>query len=346
MPSRITAIPPDDGASVSGEKPKRLLFKKKCISRVLSFRKGRQTRRTITTSIRPTATTNLRSSGNTNVTLAFVNSLDGTQLSNFLAWVLYFEVVELPEPPASWFKYIDAMDIRGWIALGIFISENQKGDLEADLMTLHAICDRLHLNRSVVHACLVQFSSPKGMAFTQMGTIVHTQVINQPSLEILDRLQGKLHDFFDLAIHIQPTEGSIYENWKDEVVTRVRMYLAQVIAPRIKLLKMGTPLPTNSTNKEAPKDIKSALRLSYLFEAMLLEREVPSAWWGVFSDRPRSVGYGPLNDADATPSPALDENHFLRREIAKLRKENEALIAAKQKLARELATLGRGHPAQ
>jgi len=49
---------------------------------------------------------------------AFADALNVTQLSNFLIWILYYEVVELPETPEAWYAPIDNMVMRGWVALG------------------------------------------------------------------------------------------------------------------------------------------------------------------------------------------------------------------------------------
>ena len=52
-------------------------------------------------------------SRNSNIAMAYVNTLSIAQLSDFLAWVLYFEIIELPDVPVSWFQYIDSMDMLG-----------------------------------------------------------------------------------------------------------------------------------------------------------------------------------------------------------------------------------------
>ena len=59
-------------------------------------------------------------------TKAFVNALNATKLCDFLTWMLYHDVVELPEAPEAWYKWIGNVDMRGWIALGNFLAKLQE----------------------------------------------------------------------------------------------------------------------------------------------------------------------------------------------------------------------------
>lgn len=66
--------------------------------------------------------------------IAFVNSLKSTQVSDFLCWRLFYDVVTLPSSPSKWYKQIDSMEMRGWIALGDTLSK--KGDFGFELVVL------------------------------------------------------------------------------------------------------------------------------------------------------------------------------------------------------------------
>jgi hypothetical protein len=74
-----------------------------------------------------------------NLVVTFVNTLNATQLSNFLIWFFYHDIVELPESPALWFKTIDPTEMRGWIALGKHLLKTTTYGLE--LVVLVSICD-------------------------------------------------------------------------------------------------------------------------------------------------------------------------------------------------------------
>jgi hypothetical protein len=96
-------------------------------------------------------------------TKAFVNALNSAQLCDFLTWMLYYEVVELPEDPKAWYKWIGSMEMRGWISLGGFLAKSQEAGPahEFDLIVLDSICDRIGLSRPTVHTLLIRFADQK-----------------------------------------------------------------------------------------------------------------------------------------------------------------------------------------
>ena len=71
------------------------------------------------------------------------------QLSNFPIWYFYFGLVELPMSPTEWYNYLPAMDMRGWIALGVFPRSNKipsLGNLDSVCTALgeEAFCSLSH----------------------------------------------------------------------------------------------------------------------------------------------------------------------------------------------------------
>lgn len=291
--------------------------------------------------------------------LAYVNTLDATQLSNLLTWILYFETVELPEVPVSWYQYIDPVDMRGWIMVGSFLVEHPNHGPE--LFVLDSICDRLALKRSIVYKYIKKLSDPQHMSWTQMTWVTREgESAGNSKLEVLELLQSALHEQFDIAEHVKPTIGSIFAQWQDEIITRVRGYLSQVIAPRIAHVRLGRPLLKGSTNEDLPKDVKQALRLTYLYETMLLERPVPLARYGIFPEtlasRTQPDGIDDVTgvvDVDEDPchveasyssTKLRSQNRDLRATLVHLQKKNGSLAEANEKLARKLATYGRQVP--
>ena len=291
--------------------------------------------------------------------LAYVNTIDATQLSNFLTWILYFETVELPEAPVSWYQYIDP-DVRGWVMLGSFLVEHPNHGSE--LFVLDSICDRLALKRPIVYKYLKKFSSPDRMSWTQIAQVTREgEMAGNSNLKVLELVQSTLHELFDVAEHVQPTVGSMLAQWKDEIITRVRGYLSQVIAPRIAHVRLGKPLLKGSTSENLPKEVKQALRLTYLYETMLLERPVPLARYGILPEAitasmQRRDGYDDVTgvvDVDEdlcrversySSTKLRSQNRDLRATLVHLQKKNGSLVEANEKLARKLATYGRQLP--
>ncbi|KAF2240331.1 hypothetical protein BU26DRAFT_442974, partial [Trematosphaeria pertusa] len=297
--------------------------------------------------------------------LGFVNSMDTEQLSNFLAWFLHYDVVELPESPASWYSPMCSMEMRAWIALGAFLSKTTEYGF--DLVVLDSICDRLRLRRAVVHGCLIQLSDPQKMAWTQLATIINEAKLAQnPEVETLELVQAKLHDLNELAQRIKPTEGSMFAAWRSEILERLCGFLTQVLAPRISHHRLGTTLVTNATSVQVPKEVKGGLRLNFLYEAMQQERQVPLVRYGIFPDSPPGLTPAGSSAHDEDRVSILDEdfieqecqiersysvtklraeNRALRAENAELRNKNQNLVHSNEKLARKFAMLGRVQPA-
>jgi hypothetical protein len=292
---------------------------------------------------------------------AFVDSLNATQLSNFLVWMLYYDTVELPDDPVSWYKRISRMDMRGWVALGDFLAKSAEVGVSYgfELVVLDSICDRLRLVRATVHALLVQFADAEKMKYDTIATtIIKAQRDGQSALEVLDTVQGKLHELYKLAGNLKPQEGSRYDEWHGVLQKRIRGFLHLVVGPRIAHLRSGKPLVTAATSEQLPKEIKEGIKLNYLYEAMQEERVIPLARYGIFPD---SAPHGHLSTppASSSPLPSSDdeterarnhaiqlmvENRELRAQVAGLQHDKEKLTESNEKLARKVATLGRLQP--
>jgi hypothetical protein len=281
---------------------------------------------------------------------AFVDSLNATQLSNFLVWMLYYDTVELPDDPVSWYKRISSMEMRGWVALGDFLAKSADAEVGYgfELIVLDSVCDRIRLPRAIVHALLVQFADPEKMKYSTIATtITKAQQNGQSALEVLDTVQGKLHELYKLAGNLKPQEGSRYDEWHGILQKRIRGFLHLVIGPRISHLRSGKPLVTAATSEQLPKEIKEGIKLNYLYEAMQEERVVPLARYGIFPDSALQ-GYPP-----ASSSPLDDEterarthaihlmleNRELRTQVAALQHDKQKLVESNEKLARKVGRL-------
>jgi hypothetical protein len=147
---------------------------------------------------------------------AFVDSLNVRQLSEFLIWMLYYEVVELPTHPDVWYSPVDPVDMRGWVALGDFLSKvsiAMDTGYGFDIVVLDSICDRLELQRSTVHGLLMHFADPSKMAFSQIATLINTaNQENLTEIEVLEITQSKLCEFSRLAVRLKPPEGSVHDD--------------------------------------------------------------------------------------------------------------------------------------
>jgi hypothetical protein len=292
---------------------------------------------------------------------AFVDSLNATQLSNFLVWMMYYDAVELPDDPVSWYKRVSSMEMRGWVALGDFLAKSQEAEMDyhLELVVLDSVCDRLRLPRTTVHALLIQFADPEKMKYSTIATTVSkAQEDGQSALEVLETVQGKLHDLYKLATNLKPQEGSWYVEWHVVLQKRVRGFLHLVVGPRIAHLRSGKPLVTAATSEQLPKEINEGVKLNYLYEAIQEERVVPFRRYGIFSDVPPQ-GYMATPPASSSPLPGSDdeterarnyaiqlmtENCELRAQVSGLQHDNEKLAESNEKLARKVATLGRLQP--
>lgn len=108
----------------------------------------------------------------TSLAKTFVDAMTFEKLSNFLAWMLYYDSVELPESPESWYSLIEPMEMRGWVALGTYLSTRHEVGSGLDLVVLDSICDRANLIRKTVHTMLKQFADPRKMVYSQIALAV------------------------------------------------------------------------------------------------------------------------------------------------------------------------------
>jgi hypothetical protein len=293
---------------------------------------------------------------------AFVDSLNAQKLSEFLLWMLYHEVVELPEHPDMWYSLIDPVDMRGWVALGDYLSKfstSMDTGYGFDLIVLDSICDRLDLQRSTVHGLFIQFADPAKMAFSQIATLVNDANFEKVAeIEVLEITQSKLCEYSKLVVHLTPTEGSIYHNWRVAILGHIYSILNLVITPCIDHLRYSTPLPTAATSENIPQEAKDGIRLKYLFELVQQERQVPLSRYGIHTEPPslgmmtspssspdvRNSFVPDLEDAERARNHAIrttSQNHELHAQIATLQQENEKLQDSNEKLARKVAALSR-----
>jgi hypothetical protein len=258
--------------------------------------------------------------------------------------MLYYDIVEPPESPETWYQPISSIDIRGWISLGSFLTQSLEAECGygLDLVVLDSICDRIHLSRSTVHMLLMQFSDPEKMKYSSIATTVQSaQRDGESNLGTLEAVQAKLHELAKLATHLRPQEGSQYDDWRAVTLKRIKEFLHCVVGPQIAHLKHGKPLLTAATSEHVPKEVRDAIQLNYLFEVVQQERAVPLARYGLISPSPRQVSS--LQETELARNFSISlikENHGLRVQVAGLLREKEKLLESNEKLAKTLAGLG------
>ncbi|KAI4944688.1 hypothetical protein J4E91_008693 [Alternaria rosae] len=290
---------------------------------------------------------------------AFVDAMNVTQLSNFLIWILYYEIVELPENPEAWYALIDNMDMRGWVALGEFLAKSQEsGDgYGFDLIVLDSICDRIRLSRLTVHTLLIRFADPEKMKHSILATVGGIPPRHDATtMKALETAQSKLDDLYKLANHLKPPQGSQYASWQASIQVRMRAFLDMVIGPRIAHLRIGKPLTTVATSEQLPKEVTEGIRMNFLYEAMQQERNVPLKRYGIHQGHNKQGNQtlqsssSPLNENEVERSrnhtiALMAENRELRSDITVLLQDKEKLIKANEKLAQKASKLGRLQPA-
>lgn len=277
--------------------------------------------------------------------VSFVNTLTVNRLSNFLTWFLFYDVVKLPESPSRWYKPICSMDMRGYIALGAFLSKNIPYGL--DLVVLNSICDRLRLEKSIVRECLIRLADPQKMAWTALATTIHAAVEERRTeVETLELVQVKFQKLRALASSLQPTPGSEIANWQPKIITKLTELLKVVVNPRIVALRGGSGQLTEKTEDEVHQ-------LEFLYEAMQQERQVPLIRYGIFPDMYLALSLLSSSASDKSPLAApvetlvndecelersfsahslKSEIRLLRSRILQLEAENKNLETDKQKL--------------
>ncbi|PSN71126.1 hypothetical protein BS50DRAFT_274578 [Corynespora cassiicola Philippines] len=297
--------------------------------------------------------------------IAFVNSLKSTQLSDFLCWWLFYDVVTLPSSPSKWYRQIDSMEMRGWIALGETLSK--KGDFGFELVVLDSICDRLGLSKALIHECLIYLAIPEKMAWTSVAHIINeARLTGESELSMLKQVHVRLCELGHIASHLKPTENTFWSQQHPVIIDRIRSFLGHVLEPKIFSLDYGLPLSSTALGQdgvsvEADRD----RHLVYLFECISTqERPVPLIRYGIFPDyqsilstssSPFDIECPPILDEtqinkeitlDHTYSTAKirAENHDLRHQNAELTRQNKNLIKADEKFARKISTLGRVQP--
>jgi len=285
---------------------------------------------------------------------AFVDSLNTYQLSDFLVWMLYHDVVELPDSPTAWYQPINKLDMRGWVALGEFLLNTSKAidtSYGFDLVVLDSICDRIGLQCSTVHSLLIQFADPEKMAYSQIATVVNQAVANfMTKVEIYEAVRAKLQELEKLASRQQPTHTSEFEVWHAQVVKHIRDLLKLVVEPRIANLRSGTPLVTAATAAQLPKDVKDGIKLTYAYEAMQPKRQVPLHRYGIYPDLqivtppPSPPHSEEVERARLHAMQLLADNHDLRAQVDALQDNKKELEKSNEKLAVRFHKLQRSQP--
>jgi len=293
----------------------------------------------------------------TKLTKAFADALTAQKLSNLLTWMLFHDVVQLPESPESWYEPIEPMEMRGWIALGRYLATRDESGYGLDLIVLDSICDRININRKTVHAMLIQFANPAKMAYSHIAiTFQDAETNGSTQLEALEAVHAKLRELQKLAVRLKPKEGSSFKSRHDMVLKRIPDFLHLVLGPRIKHRRSGAPLVTSTTSDQMPEEIRQGIKLNYMFEVMQQERTVPLARYGIYSNSaistPFTTNITLANDASSETDRAhilsmdelMTENQTLQSQVADLQYRNDKLLASNEKLAQRISRLGRGQP--
>ncbi|KAI8940671.1 hypothetical protein NX059_001940 [Plenodomus lindquistii] len=289
----------------------------------------------------------------TNLAKAFADALTFQRLSDFLVWMLYYDAVDLPESPESWYSETDRVEMRGWVALGEHLTTRDETGYGFDLIVLDSICDRAGLDRKLVQKLLVQFADPQKMVYSQVALAVHGAKAEHSSLlSALEHVKVKLHELYKLCIHLKPTNGSVFQAHHTATEQRLRGYLHLVIGPRVKAVRSGTLIITAATSEHINDEVLAGIKLNYYFEAMQQPRVVPYARYDIPPQSPKSPLDFPasgyigleLEHARKTALKLTEANQALRQQMADLQHRNEILVASNEKLALKVSKLGRMQP--
>jgi hypothetical protein len=267
------------------------------------------------------------------VAKTFASAMSTPQLSDFLIWFLYYDVVDLPSSPDEWFESFKTTEMRGWVELGAFLSQSRAAGqgYGLNLPVLDSICDRLRLQKPLVHDILIKFSSPPKMKYGILATVVKREeekgTMDQPKLAIFE---SRLTAMLQLANRLRPTSGSQYVTMQIDILERVNKFLCLYIEPRLVHAREGGPLLEHATNQSLPKEVMEGINLAFLFEAIQLERNVPLAKYNVQDEEESAPEHGlaPLSrlEQDCNTDTA-QEIADLQQQQSYLEKENDYLRA-------------------
>jgi hypothetical protein len=289
---------------------------------------------------------------------AFVNTLTAEKLSNLLAWFLYYDVVKFPDSPSRWYRHIDSMEMRGWIALGSFLEQGTNYGFE--LVVLDSICDRLQLDKASCHSCLIHLADHQCMTWTTVALILRNAKQHQKTeVECFQRLQRKLQSLRTLAGRLKPTPATVFSSWKLEIIRRLDDFLGIVVVPRLISLHGGTRRPVGCS-AEIERE------LVFLFEMMQQERQVSLIRYGIYPDPclvlSDSSSSGSTEGQDIpvlsqeileeeselertfSTASLLDQNRRLRAKVMQLENDKRKLEASNVRLARKAGKVTRGQP--
>jgi hypothetical protein len=189
--------------------------------------------------------------------------------------------------------------MRGWIGLRKFLDTQTPHGL--DLVVLQSICDRLRLNKTVVHACLVRFGNPNKMVLTTLSDtyqLAHDQ--NLTHVEALELIQETFRKLRAMATRLRPGSATDFADMQSVIVSRLSEFLDFVISPLLTELRGGVPQPTGLT-EQADKN------LQYMFKRMKEERQVPLIRYGITPEQHSASTTLSYMNNTAPPAPLIDE---------------------------------------
>lgn len=288
--------------------------------------------------------------------ISFANTLSDTKLSRFLLWFLEHDLVEPPKSPSQWFNPIPEVEVRGWIALGQFLSTGAPYGL--NLVVFTSCCDRMYLDKNTVHNILVRLSDPAKVAWSQLSaTIQEAQQARITETEMLQLVRSKILSLRALAMSLKPAEGSKAAEVQVNVLSRVKEFINYVVDPRLdELGALYSPLLHQGDILEKRRE------MSYWFEVMQRPREVPAAFYNVDPHSRGATSSTPSWQTTCSP-PTVEHDHHeceakhsaevnalqtevgqLRGRITDLEHEVDRLYKEKQVLMQRLTQLRSSPP--
>lgn len=278
---------------------------------------------------------------------SFVNTLSDAKLSNFLLWYLHHDIVDPPESISLLFAPFPDTEMRGWIALGQFLSTGTPYGL--DLVVFTSCCDRMNLDKNAVQEVLGRLSNPAKVAWTTLAaTIQEAQQAHMTEAEMLQLVRQKLTSLRSLTLSVKPVDGSKAAEVQAKVANRIKDFIDYVVDPRLDELGV-----IYSTLLHQTDILERRQEMTYYFEVMQRPREVspsfyelnphameeisPTSTWQTI--RSSSIiepiaGAGDFETKEAANVTALQNEvgqlrsrvADLEHEVDQLRKEKEALL--------------------
>lgn len=153
----------------------------------------------------------------------FDSQITEQDLSHFIVWYLYYDVVEMPRSPGQWYNELPLSQLQGWIQLGHDLGQSKMVLAKG----LASTCHRMALNYTDVQDRLSRFSSWERMSQTE------TAEVGEHNIEGLNRIREILECDERLVKGLHLSNGGSWRGRQATIAARVSACLDLLVLPAL-----------------------------------------------------------------------------------------------------------------